>query len=653
MPVTKIHPSSKTHRSICPLGKIATVVGLLEEESFTGHDLDTIGRAFEEFFGQIFRGQLGQYFTRRELTRYIVGSLEPTSDDFILDPTVGSGGFLLEALFQVWGDIEENYSGDNTSRLKFDFARNHLYGVEIHEILARICKTNLLIHKDGHTNVEGDQSCLDTSFDNDRIDNEQFDMVLGNPPFGDQIEQGDTDRLGQNSLSNFELKQGAKLKTEIAVIERAIEFLEPGGELGFVVPDGLLNNGGEQSNCPQFRRYLLRNGKILGITSLPDHTFTKAGAQNKTSVLLFKKFSNNERQQFHSSFSEALEENEIDDMEDLIGAEKWQILTEVLEENDHQVFLSEAEEIGYAPTGETINKNDLYTLDGDGLPDANDNSTILGQYHQFVEDKEDYESIENPKTMSISASEMISRRDDGRIDPKHHLFREQSMDEPPEGMTKIVLGDVLEERDERVDPTSHPDTEFQVPTITHDGHMVHREAGKHNNPIAWEGQYFSDSSKWHYMYEGDVVFSRIDLWKGAVSVVDTEFDRGICTTEFPIYKVVDESQIDRHFLRLLLRSEYFQNAIQSITTGHSNRRRTSKSDFEDLEIFVPEIEEQRKIAAEFENRRRRIEEAEEELDGLQDTLDRTVTGEMSVEDSVEEETEESPETQARLTDVDN
>ncbi|MDZ7689234.1 MAG: N-6 DNA methylase [Halobacteriales archaeon] len=633
-----------------PSEKINTVVKILEEESFTGQNLDRIGRAFEEFFGQIFRGQLGQYFTRRELTRFVVGVIEPENEDFILDPTVGSGGFLLEALFQVWKDIEDNYEKEE-ERLKYDFAQNHLYGIEIHPILARICKTNLILHKDGHTNIEGDKSCLDSNFEVDRIDDGEFDVIIGNPPFGDSVEEGDRDRLGENSLENFELKKGSKIKTEIAVIERSIKFLKEGGELGFVVPDGLLNNYSERSNCPQLRRYLLREGKIKAIVSLPDHAFTKAGAQNKTSIIFFRKYTTQERRELHSDISEVLDERDIEDEDELTGAEKWDVMTEAVSQNDYQTFLAEAEEIGYDPTGQEINKNDLYSLGDESIPKKDDLTTILGQYREFKNDPSEYDSSEEPEAISISCSDMIGQGD-GRIDPKYHIVQHQAMDTPPKGTKKLRLGDVLEERDERVDPTEHPDTEFKVPTLKHDGSMEQREAGKNKAPVAWEGQYFSGKSAWHYMYEGDVLYSRIDLWKGAISIVGEEFDGAICTTEFPVYKIEDKESLDPHYLKLLLRSSYFQEAIRGITTGHSNRRRTQEEDFEDLEIFVPEIKEQRKIASEFGGRTERIKKAENELEDLRDTLDKAVTGEVSVDKLIEQETDEMPEKQAQLSEMD-
>ena len=74
-------------------------------------------------------------------------------------------------------------------RVKTDFALGHVFGIEIHEILARICKINLLLHHDGHTNIEADRSCLDDTFLNPRLNNPdaRFSKIVGNPPFGDQV----------------------------------------------------------------------------------------------------------------------------------------------------------------------------------------------------------------------------------------------------------------------------------------------------------------------------------------------------------------------------------------------------------------------------------------------------------------------------------
>ena len=180
--------------------KIADVVRALQDISFIRTDLDSVGRAFEQFFGSIFRGGLGQYFTMRQLARFVVAMLDVTQDDYLLDPTAGSGGFLLEALLQVWHYIDNNFRGQAATeiqRLKIDFALSHVFGFEIHEILGRICKINLLLHHDGHTNIESDRSCLDSTFTNPRLNPPigRFTCIVGNPPFGTDVVEGDEDKL--------------------------------------------------------------------------------------------------------------------------------------------------------------------------------------------------------------------------------------------------------------------------------------------------------------------------------------------------------------------------------------------------------------------------------------------------------------------------
>jgi len=124
-------------------GKIYEVVKVLQNVSITDASADSIGAAFERFFGSVFRGELGQYFTMRQLARFTVAMLEIGHTDYVIDPTAGSGGFLLEVLLQVWHSLDQRYAGRaELDRYKNDFALHKVFGIEIHEILARICKIN-------------------------------------------------------------------------------------------------------------------------------------------------------------------------------------------------------------------------------------------------------------------------------------------------------------------------------------------------------------------------------------------------------------------------------------------------------------------------------------------------------------------------------
>jgi len=594
-------PSIFTDETIrLPDEKIAEVVSLVQDIGFTLCGIDSLGAAFEHFFSEVFRGGLGQYFTRRELCRFVCAVLSPTEQDVLLDPAVGSGGFLLEALLQVWHRVDELYAGQpEAERLKTDFALHNLFGIEIHDVLGRVCKTNLLIHKDGHTNVEAERSCLDRIFRNPglRPDASRFTMVLGNPPFGDEVKEGDRDRLGDGALGDFEVARGREqISSELVIIERALQFLVPGGKLGMVVPDGALNNSGEGSACPAFRRFLFRHAAIMAVVSLPDYAFRKAGAQNKTSLLFLRKYTRQEKARFDAAYNAAL--REFAAREEATPEQEDMAIRAALPQVEYRIFLAEAHHVGYTPAGVPTDRNDLYSATAEGRPRLDDPATVLGQWNLYLGDPAQYTPANMPRCHAVSVLEVFDAHPSRRLDPKYHLFQLERM-EPPAGMRDDRLGNLLQRREEEVKPHEHPDEEFVTLKLSQTGVLSRREAGKGKNPPAWYGAYFTEGSRWYRVHAGDILISQIDLWKGCIAVVPAEFDGAIVTQEFPVYTVADDA-LNPRYLALLLRSRYFRRAIRAITTGHSNRRRTQPEDFENLRAFLPTSEEQLRVVQQVE-----------------------------------------------------
>jgi type I restriction enzyme M protein len=633
--------TSEQDKTIFPAGlrinlpddKIRDIVEVLQDVSIIDTSADTIGTAFERFFGSVFRGELGQYFTMREIVRFMVAAINISHTDYVIDPTAGSGGFLLETLLQGWRRIERDFAGQTEmERKKYDFAMHHVYGIEIHEILARILKINLLLHHDGHTNVEGDRSCLDTEFVNPRLRGswrEGFHKVVGNPPFGDTVKRGDRDLLGENDLDAFEVGRGrAQVPSEHVILERGIDMLKPGGTLAFVIPDGLLNNQGELSNCPAVRRLLAQNGVIEAVISLPDHAFRKSGAQNKTSILIFRKFAPEERATFTDAYGAARRDDTDEDRAILEG----------LRALDYDVFLAEANQIGYTAAGARSDKNDLYLTDADGFVAEEQIGSVLGELRRFRSNPDAYDGHRQPDCMKISIADMWEAHPSHRIDPKFHLFKDEERNAAPEGWIAASIDSVMKRREEQVRPEDRPDEEVVVLTVGQTGELRARAAGKGRNPPEWRGMYFEDMpTKWYRARAGDVVFSGIDLWKGSIAVVPEEFDGGLVSGEFPIYEVIDE-RIDPEFLSTLLRSRYYRRAFRAITTGHSNRRRTQEEDFEDLEITFPASrEEQRRLIAGVVEARQMVREGEQAMHqamlAFSDIIDQRGDEEMETEDT--------------------
>lgn len=280
---------------------LRTVVSHLESINLSKTDLDTKGLAFEQFMDGFFKGDFGQYFTPREIIDFAVKMLLPKSDDLVLDPSCGSGGFLLHALDTVRKEADEYWDKGSEEHFKHwhDFAQKRLYGIEINEEIARVAKMNMIIHDDGHTNVIGKDALdrmerlneINRGFQKDR-----FDLILTNPPFGAQVTITERPYLADYDLGNQEDAKGKKKprknqKTEILFLERIYHFLKPGtGQAAVVLPDGILTN----SSLQYVRDWLLSHFQLLAVVSLPQTAFSHFGAGVKASIVFVRKRSEKE-----------------------------------------------------------------------------------------------------------------------------------------------------------------------------------------------------------------------------------------------------------------------------------------------------------------------------------------------------------------------
>ncbi|CAD7768791.1 N-6 DNA Methylase [Candidatus Methanoperedenaceae archaeon GB37] len=161
---------------------------------------------------------------------------------------------------------------------------NNLFGIEINDQIARVCKMNMIIHDDGHTNIISTDSLRPFEGITEihkAFRKEHFDILLTNPPFGAVVKSTEKDYLDK-----YELGKGRKnQKTEILFIERCLDFLKPDGRMAIVLPDGILTN----SSLQYVRDFLMEKSQILAIVSLPQFAFTHFGAGVKSSLVFVRK----------------------------------------------------------------------------------------------------------------------------------------------------------------------------------------------------------------------------------------------------------------------------------------------------------------------------------------------------------------------------
>ena len=290
--------------------KIRTVVGYLESVNLSETDLDSKGRAFETFMGSFFRGNFGQYFTPREIVKFIVDVLPIDHDKKVLDTSCGSGGFLLYALNKVREKATEyypNYKNDTRQYKSWftywhDFAEKNLFGIEINEQISRAAKMNMIIHDDGHTNIITSDGLVsdDTIFaktNNQGFRYGTFDFIITNPPFGSTIRQSEqaylkTYQLGKKEEDWLAVKATPEnirdgQSTEVLFIEQDYKFLKEGGYLAIVLPDGILTNSSMQYVRTQIEDWF----RIVAVVSMPQTAFAANGAGVKSSVLFLRKWS--------------------------------------------------------------------------------------------------------------------------------------------------------------------------------------------------------------------------------------------------------------------------------------------------------------------------------------------------------------------------
>jgi type I restriction enzyme M protein len=278
--------------------KLFTVVNHLQGVNLSKTDLDTKGVAFERFMEDFFKGKQGQYFTPREIVNFIVQFCDFNNRVKILDPSCGSGGFLLYGMDYIRQQANEYYDEDTSDNYKYwhDFAANNLYGIEVNERIARVAKMNMIIHDDGHTNVISSDA-LDFHKKiqgiNQRFKENDFDYIITNPPFGANVKKEEKNYLGTFILGKDGTGKIRKTqKTEILFIERCWQYLKYGtGKIAIIIPDGILTN----ITLKYVRDFIIEKFQIEAIVSLPQITFAHYGAGLKSSILFLRKLDKKEK----------------------------------------------------------------------------------------------------------------------------------------------------------------------------------------------------------------------------------------------------------------------------------------------------------------------------------------------------------------------
>ncbi|MEF2148444.1 N-6 DNA methylase [Aquilutibacter rugosus] len=220
---------------------------------------DLLGAAYEyliKYFADSAGKKGGEFYTPAEVVRLLVQITKPAAGQTIYDPTVGSGGFLIQAHQYV----EEQGQDAN------DLA---LYGQESDGTVWSICSMNMILHNVTKFTIENGDTLEDPQFLEDgRI--RQFDRVLANPPFSQNYS-----RANVKFASRFrEWCPETGKKADLMFVQHMLASLKPNGRMATVMPHGVLFRGGKEK---LIRELFLDDDCIEAIISLPPGLFYGTG----------------------------------------------------------------------------------------------------------------------------------------------------------------------------------------------------------------------------------------------------------------------------------------------------------------------------------------------------------------------------------------
>ena len=274
-----IYYNAKIGRTAIPDKTLVDFIGhfekiLLRDEVFEFPDL--MGAAYEyliKYFADSAGKKGGEFYTPSAVVSLLTNLLEPSEGMSIYDPTVGSGGMLIQAYKYV------EQTGSDPSTLS-------LYGQEDSGSTWTLCRMNMLLHDIYTADIENGDTLLTPKHLNSDGSLKLFDRVIANPPFSQNYTVAEMEYKERFHIFMPESGQ----KADFMFVQHMISVLKADGKMAVIMPHGVLFRGGQEE---KMRQWLLNNGLIDAVIGLPSGLFY--GTSIPACVLVIDKNSSQSR----------------------------------------------------------------------------------------------------------------------------------------------------------------------------------------------------------------------------------------------------------------------------------------------------------------------------------------------------------------------
>lgn len=261
--------------------------------------------------------ETGQYFTPVPIAQFIIKSIPLDSImaeklsrkdgeilPYMIDYAAGSGHFITEFMHEIQDIINDcdisKYIEETRKHLinwqncHFDWATDYVYGIEKDYRLVKVGKVGCYLHGDGLANVilsdglanfcnnKEYKGKLRKKVNDVQKDNQQFDIVLSNPPYSvSSFRQTTRDYYTEQDFELYNSLTDNSSEIECLFVERTKQLLKDGGIAGVILPSSILSNSGIYTKA---REIILQYFDIVAIAELGSNTFM---ATNTNTVILF------------------------------------------------------------------------------------------------------------------------------------------------------------------------------------------------------------------------------------------------------------------------------------------------------------------------------------------------------------------------------